>query len=399
MKSKLLHAFADPAKPEEDFIRVVRAEGATLFDARGNAYVDAIASLWYCQVGHGRREIIDAINAQLERLVVYNTFDPFTNEPALRLAELVAGRVPIPDARVFLASSGSEAIDTAIKLVRATMQRRGEPRRQLVVRRARGYHGTNLGGTSAQGIPPNREGWGELAPNFDEAKGDDIDAFRALFEREGERIAAVLTEPVQGAGGVHPPPEGLLPELRRLCDEHGALLVFDEVITGFGRCGEWFGAQHFGVTPDVMTFAKGVTSGYQPLSGVVVSGEVAATLEGQMLRTGYTYSGHPTACAAGIANLELIESEGLVERARSVGAGIRERLAALQQRERVESIRGVGAIWAAELGREALPVRDRMLELGVVARPIGTAIAFCPPLVVRDAELDRVFDALDSALG
>ena len=270
MKSNLLHSFADPGKPEHDFISVVRAEGSTLWDATGKAYIDAIASLWYCQVGHGRREIIEAVSNQMGSLAAYNTFDPFTNEPARRVAEMIAGRSPHPSGRVFLACSGSEAVDTALKLARLVMVRREEGERQIVVKRARGYHGTNFGGTSAQGIPANREGWGDLVPHFVEVPADDVDAFRSVFEREGERIAAVLTEPVQGAGGVHPPPAGLLEELRRLCDASGALLIFDEIITGYGRTGNMFAAQTFGVTPDLICAGKSLASGVVPVGAMIM---------------------------------------------------------------------------------------------------------------------------------
>ncbi len=197
-----LHSFADPAKAEGDFVKMVRAEGSTIWDHEGKAYLDGMASLWYCQAGHGRAEIIEAISAQLHRMDAYNTFDPFTNEPAERAAELVAERSPHPDGRVFFGCSGSEAVDTALKLVRLTQRLRGHPDKQVVVRRTNGYHGTNFGGTSAQGIAPNREGWGDLVPHFVEVPHDDIEAMATVFAEQGDRIGAVITEPIQGAGGV-----------------------------------------------------------------------------------------------------------------------------------------------------------------------------------------------------
>jgi len=205
---------------------------------------------------------------------------------------------------------------------------------------------------------------------------------------------------VQGAGGVHPPADGYLEGLRRLCDDHGALLIFDEVICGFGRTGEWFGAQAFGVTPDLMTFAKGVTSGYLPLSGVIVSRAVCDELEepGFLLRTGYTYSGHHASCAAGVANLDLMEAEGLVARAIPVGKRIREGLTALAGDGLIESWRGMGAVYAAELGRDAIPVRNEILANGVIVRPIGTCLAICPPLVITDDEIGRIIDTMAAAL-
>ena len=237
-------------------------------------------------------------------------------------------------------------------------------------------------------------------PHVVEIPNDDVEPAAQLFATHGERIAAVISEPIQGAGGVHPPPPGYFEGLRRLCTEHGALLIFDEVICGFGRTGSWFGGQTFGVTPDMFTFAKGVTSGYIPLSGVVVSRELADLLEGDetKLMHGYTYSGHPTACAAGVANLGVIESEGLVERANHIGDKLSEGLQALQADGMIDSYRGVGAIWACDLGRDATETRDAFLKRGVITRAIGNALALCPPLIITDDEVGQLFDRLDDAL-
>ena len=400
MTNALLHPFSPPVKPEADYLEIVRGEGSLVFDVDGKGYVDGIANLWLCQVGHGRTEIIDAVTEQMHRIEAYNTFAPFTNGPAAQVAEMIVERSPHPDGRVFLGCSGSEAVDTALKLARLVQQRRGQEGRQVVIRRTNGYHGTNFGGTSAQGIALNREGWGDLVPHFIEVPHDDLEAAATVFAEHGEHIAAVLTEPVQGAGGVHPPVDGYLEGLRRLCDDNGALLIFDEVICGFGRTGSWFGAQTFGVTPDLMTFAKGVTSGYQPLSGVTVSLSVCSELEepGFLLRTGYTYSGHQASCAAGIANIELMEAEGMVDRVDSIGERLRAGLTALEGDGLLESWRGMGAIYAAELGRDAVPARDKMLEAGVIVRPMGTCLAICPPLVITDDEIGHIIDAMADAL-
>ena len=400
MTNALLHPFTPAAKPRSEFINIVRGEGSLVYDDTGKDYVDGLGSLWYCQVGHGRTEIIDAVTDQMRRIEAYNIFDPFTNEPADRVAEMIVERSPFPDGRVFLGCSGSEAVDTAIKIARQAMQRRGQADRQVVVRRTNGYHGTNLGGTSAQCIAPNREGWGDLVPHFVEVPHDDLEALAQVFADQGDRIAAIITEPVQGAGGVFPPVDGYLEGMRRLCDQHGALLIFDEVICGFGRTGEWFGAQTFGVTPDLITFAKGVTSGYQPLSGVLLSRDLSAEFEepGFLLRTGYTYSGHPAACAAGIANIELMEAEDLIVRGRHVGEQVRNGLEALVGDGLVESWRGIGAVYAAELGRDSIPVRNAILDAGVIVRPIGTCLAICPPLVITDDEVGRIIDTMAAAL-
>ena len=400
MTDALLHPFSPPGMPEGDFVEIVRGEGSLVFDSNGREYVDAMANLWLCQVGHGRTEIIDAVTAQMHQMEAYNTFAPFTNGPAARVAEMIAERSPHPDGRVFLGCSGSEAVDTALKIARQVQQRRGQDGRQVIVKRTNGYHGTNFGGTSAQGIAPNREGWGDLAPHFVEVPHDDLEAAASIFADHGDRIAAVLTEPVQGAGGVFPPVDGYLEGLRRLCDDNGALLIFDEVICGFGRIGEWFGAQAFGVTPDLITFAKGVTSGYLPLSGVILSRHICEELEepGFLLRTGYTYSGHQASCAAGIANLELMTNEGLDTRANHVGDRLQEGLRALEADGLIESWRGMGAVYAAELGRDSIPVRNEILANGVIVRPIGTCLAICPPLVITDDEVGRIIDATEAAL-
>ncbi|MAT62209.1 MAG: aspartate aminotransferase family protein [Dehalococcoidia bacterium] len=396
----LLHGFAPPSKAESDFVNIVRGEGCLLWDDQDNQYIDAMANLWLCQIGHGRTEIIEAVTKQMKTLEAYNVFDPFTNGPAAQLAEMVAERSPHPDGRVFLGCSGSEAVDTALKLSRLYQQLRGENEKQIIIRRTNGYHGTNFGGTSAQGIAPNREGWGDLVPHFMEVPNNDLEAAATIFANHGSQVAAIIVEPIQGAGGVYPPSDGYLEGLRKLCDDYGALLIFDEVICGFGRTGRWFGAQHFGVTPDLMTFAKGVTSGYLPLSGVIVSRNVCDTLEEPdfVLRTGYTYSGHPTSCAAGIANLELMERESLVDRANHVGEQIQNGLKSLQSDNLIESWRGTGAVYAVEIEQDPMQIRNEIRSKGVILRPLNTGLAICPPLTISDKEIGQVIDTMAEVL-
>ena len=400
MVDAFLHPFSLPSKPEADYINIVRGEGVHVYDDRGNSYIDGLASLWYCHVGHGRTEIIDAITRQMNELTTFNTFDPMTNPAAAEAAERIASVSPHPDGRVFLSSSGSESIDTALKLVRLIQQRRGKSNKQIILRRTRGYHGTNFGGTSAQGLAPNREGWGDLVPHFIEVPADDLEAAATVFKEHGPDIAGVITEPLQGAGGVWPPPDGYLEGLRRLCDQHDALLIFDEVICGFGRTGSWFASQTYDVTPDLITFAKGVTSGYLPLSGVILSRSVAGELEvdGFKLLTGYTYSGHPTCSAAATANINLIEAEGLVERANHVGKKISDGLRALEADSMIESYRGIAGVWAAELGTDAAPARNALLDAGVILRPIGTSLTICPPLIISDDEIGTMIEAMADVL-
>jgi adenosylmethionine-8-amino-7-oxononanoate aminotransferase len=398
MPTAFLHPFAKPTR--EQFVRIVRGDGALVFDADGHELVDGMASLWYCAIGHGRREMANAIASQAATLAAYSTFDPFTNDPADRLAEQLVAIAPMPDARVFFTCSGSEAVDSAMKLARATHALAGHPERQLIISRDRGYHGVNYGGTSAQGIAPNKAGWGVLLPEVVQVPGDDLEALATLMSERGDEVAAVLTEPVQGAGGVYPPVEGYLAGLRRLCDDHGALLIFDEVITGYGRLGTWFASHHYGVRPDMVTFAKAVTSGYQPLGGVFLGPAARAGLEADpdfILRHGFTYSGHPTACAAGLANLAIMQREGLVERARHVGERLAKGLRALADDGHLASVRGDGAVWAVAQhpGVDPVQVRDNMLRLGVITRAVGVDTnTFCPPLVITDTQVDRIVDAL-----
>lgn len=402
MASAFLHPFAKPTK--SDFITLVRGQGAVVYDDRGNEYIDAMASLWYCAVGHGRSDMADAIARQAGTLAAYSTFDPFTNSPAEQLAATLVEMAPMPDSRVFFTSSGSEAVDTAMKLSRLAHIQAGQPERTLIISRQRGYHGTAYGGTSAQGIAPNREGYAPYVGDVVQVPADDVEAMATLMSERGSTIAAVLIEPLQGAGGVHPPMDNYLESVRRLCDQHGAHLIYDEVISGFGRLGRWFAAHHYGVRPDMVTFAKAVTSGYQPLGGVFVGPMVRQALESDpnfFLRTGFTYSGHPTACAAALTNLDIMKREGLVDRARHVGQRLSEGLKALAADGLVASVRGDGAVWAVghHPGVDAFAVRDAMLERGVITRAIGTDTnAFCPPLVIADHQIDRVIDALASSL-
>ena len=397
----LIHSFSFPSKAEKDFIQLVSAKDCTLVDVNGKKYLDALASLWLCQIGHGNEVVINAIKEQLDLLQTYNIFDPFTNGPAAEAAEKIRSLSPHPDGRVFLGCSGSEAIDTVIKFARLFQQRRGETGRQIIVRRTSGYHGVNIGGTSVQGIEGNRIGWGDLLPHVVEIPNNDIEPAARLFAEHGDKIAAVISEPVQGAGGVIPPPDGYLAGLRRLCTDNGALLIFDEVISGFGRTGEWFAAQTYKVTPDLITFAKGVTSGYLPLSGVIISRELADELENDdygKLMHGYTYSGHPTAAAAALANIGVIESGGLLQEAHRIGEKMEAGLKALAGDGMIKSYRGIGGIWACELGWSGLEASRAMVDKGVVCRGIGEALAFCPPLIITDSEIGTIFDRLDEVL-
>jgi adenosylmethionine-8-amino-7-oxononanoate aminotransferase len=363
-----------------------------------------MASLWYCAIGHGRAEMAEAVSRQMTTIETYSTFDPFTTGPAEELAERLVGLTPIPDARVFFTCSGSEAVDTVMKLARIAHVQAGRPERKLIISRVRGYHGTAYGGTSAQGIAPNRENFGPFVDDVVQVPADDIEALATLMAQRGAEVAAVIVEPVQGAGGIFPATAEYLQGVRRLCDQHGAYLVYDEVITGYGRLGTWFAADHYGVIPDFTTFAKAVTSGYQPLGGVFVGAAPRAALESNpdfFLRHGFTYSGHASACAAALTNLDILEREGLLERALHVGDRLSSGLRALADDGTVEHVRGLGAMWAVGLhpGQNAMTMRDHMLDHGgVVCRALNAdSLLFCPPLVTTDAQVDRIVDAVSAA--
>jgi len=397
-----LHPFARPAN--RTFVTMVGGRGAEVWDRDGRHYVDGMASLWYAAAGYGRAEIADAVHRQLNELAAFSCFEPFTNEPADELAELLAGMAPVAGSRVFFTSSGSEAVDSAMKLARVAHAQAGHPERTLVLSRDRAYHGVTYGGTSAQGLPLNRQGFGPFVDDVVNLPADDIEAWAAFLAEHGDRVAAILTEPVQGAGGVYPPTAGFLAGLRRLADQHGCYLVFDEVICGFGRLGTWFGAHRFDVAPDLLTFAKAVTSGYVPLGGVLVAPSVRAPLEADpawVLRHGHTYSGHPTACAAALANLAILRDEGLVERADHIGERLFGGFRALADDGQVAEVRAVGAVGGLRLraDADAFKVRDALLEDGVLTRAVnGETLTWCPPLVTTDDQIDQIVDAVATAL-
>lgn len=400
----LLHPFARPAASRPGFVEIASAEGAEVTDAGGRRYVDALASLWYCNVGHGRGEIADAVARQLRTLDAFHTFDRFSNGPSEALAAKLVELAPMEDARVFLTCGGSESVETAVKLARLAQAESGHPERTVVVSRSPSYHGVTYAAMTATGLAANRAGFGPLLPDVVQVPYDDVEALDQLAEEVRGRVAAVIAEPVVGAGGVFPPPEGYFAGLRARCDEWGAYLVVDDVICAFGRLGSWWGAVHFDVRPDLVTFAKGITSGYIPLGGVLVGPAVRAPLESDpslVLRHGGTYSGHPTASAAGLATLEIMERESLLGRAQVIEDCLGSGLRGLVDGDSVLEARGTRGIWALGLGEgvDASDVRDRLLDEGVIARPIGTStLAFCPPLVVTGAQMDRCVDGASRAI-
>lgn len=413
--TRLWHPFANMAEVKQQQFLVDRAEGAWIYDRAGRPYLDATAGLWYCNVGHGRAEIADAVAAQLRRLDAYFVFNDFTNEPAERLARRLAELAPMPDAKIFLTSGGGDSIDTAVKLARRYWIRRGFPERVHILSRRHSYHGTHGFGTSIGGIDPTRDGYGPLLSDASRVAHDDIDDLRAAIDRIGVgKIAAFFCEPVIGAGGVRPPQPGYLEAAAKICAEHDILFVADAVICGFGRVGSWFGVERWDLTPDMITFAKGVTSGYLPLGGVAVAGRVAEPFwdgDGWPFPHGQTYSGHPTAVVAALANLDILERENLLARADALEQPLYDALRTLRDHPAVSEVRGgVGLLGAVELAPEVLsadkatPVRVQRAarERGVIVRPLSTALAVSPPLTVTEDEIalipKTVAEALDAVL-
>jgi putrescine aminotransferase len=410
--TRLWHPFADMGAVRSGELVIDRGEDVWVWDTQGRRYFDATASLWYTNVGHGRREIAEAVGAQLGRLEAYSTFGDFANEPALRLAERLAALAPVDDARVFLASGGGDGIDTAVKLARRYWSELGQPERTHIISRAGGYHGTHGYGTALGGIDANRVGWGSLDNDVSVIGHDSLQELAGTLEELGpERVAAVFVEPVIGAGGVYPPPEGYMEGVAALCRRSGVLLVIDAVICGFGRLGSWFGVERWGIEPDLVVFAKGVTSGYQPLGGVVVSGRVAEPFwsapGSPVLRHGPTYAGHPACCAAALVNLDILEREGLLTRGRELEGDLLAALAALADEPRVAEVRGgVGMMAAVELDPELLAADGKAVarvamaarQRGVLVRPLGSSLAVSPPLTATPEQFELITDALARAL-
>jgi putrescine aminotransferase len=407
----LWHAFADMARVPGNEVTIVSGTGSSVTDDQGKRYLDASASLWYCNVGHGRAELADAAAAQMRQLAAYHTFDVFTNEPARELARRLAGMAPTgPGSAVFFTSGGSEAIDTAAKLARRYWQAQGQDERRLIVARAGAYHGMAAYGTSLAGIPSNRSGWGPLVREVAHVDADDVDALGELLDSRGGEIAAFIGEPVRGAGGVYPPSPGYWEGVQALCLEHDVLLVLDEVVTGFGRLGTPFASERFGIAPDLVCLAKGISSGYAPLGAVLAGARVRDRLwspDVGPVRHGYTYSGHPTACAVALANIDVLEGEQLYERVRALEPVLHERLAPLAEHPLVEEVRTIGLLAGVELSaakRTEVPdlverVVRRARAHGVLVRNlVGETLQISPPFVITEDELGELAGVLLTAL-
>jgi putrescine---pyruvate transaminase len=391
-------------------ITIVRGEGSTVWDDAGNALIDISAALWYANIGYGREELAEAAAAQMRELGSYKTYDGFTSPQTEALASRVAELVPLDGAKVFFTSGGGESVDTAAKLARAYWAAVGTASKHVVVSRQFAYHGSNAYGTSLGGMAALTDVYGRLVADVEQVAWDDAEALATTIDRLGaDNVAAFFAEPIIGAGGVLIPPDGYLERVQEICRERDVLLVLDEVITGFGRTGEWFATGRYGLSPDLITVAKGITSGYIPLGGVIASSRVAEPFwsEGttNVFRHGFTYAGHATACAVGLANLDVIERDGLVGRVRSLEPVLADALRGLGSHPAVAEVRtGVGLLGAVELAdpSKLQAVIDACYERGVLVRGIrGVALQVSPPFVITEDEIAttaRVFgEALDAA--
>ena len=395
----------------------------------GRQVLDGLATLWCVNAGHCRPRIVEAIRAQAGELDFASSFSLGHPLP-FRLAERIAALAPEGMGQVFFTNSGSEAVDTALKMAVAYHRLRGEGTRTRFIGRERSYHGVNIGGMSVGGVPSNRKAYaGTLLTNVDHlrhtqspdnafskgqpARGADLAdelEHRVIPLHDASNIAALIVDPVQASGGVLIPPQGYLQRLREICTRHGILLIFDEVITGWGRLGAPFAAQHFGIRPDLMTFAKGITSGAVPLGGVIAAEAVHRAFMdakggGIEFFHGYTYSGHPLACAAGLATLETYEEERLFEKSKDQSGYFEQGVHSLKGLPNVIDCRNLGLIGAVELaprpgapGERGYEAFEKCWDKGVYVRPIGDALAFCPPLIAERKHLDQIFGTVAEVL-
>lgn len=411
--TKLWHAFADMSVVNDKgpFV-LTRGEGIHVWDESGNRYLDATAGLWFANVGFGRQEIADAVRAQMMELPAYSTFGDFSNPPAEMLADRVAAIAPVPGSKVFLTSGGSDSIETATKMARRFWQLEGEPERKIFINRQHAYHGMHISGTSLAGIPANADGYGDFLEEVEQVVWDDPEALRSTIEQVGaDKIAAFFCEPVIGAGGVFPPPAGYLESVRQICRETGVLFIADEVITGFGRCGDWFASSRFGLEPDLITCAKGITSGYLPLGAVIAAPRIVDVFWAQgagMFRHGYTYSGHAAVAAAAIANLDILEAEDLPTRALELEGLLADALAPLSDHAVVDEVRsGTGVVAAVQLSAERIAtdptfpmkVVSAARSTGLLTRALATGgLQISPALVIDESGLAELSDGLHAAL-
>ncbi len=428
-----IHPFTDTAQLNRKGSRIIsKADGVYIYDIDGNKILDGMAGLWCVGVGYGREEIVEAVAAQMRELPYYNTFFQTSHSPALKLANRLADLAPAHINHVFFTGSGSDANDSILRMVRHYWAVQGQPDKQVIIARKNAYHGSTVAGASlggmavmhAQGGLPipgivhiNQPHWysegGDLSPEaFGLQRAQELE--QTILELGVDKVAAFIGEPIQGAGGVVIPPASYWPEIQRICRKYNILLIADEVITGFGRTGEWFGSQYFGIEPDLMTIAKGLTSGYLPMGGVLVADRVAEVIanSGEFFH-GYTYSAHPAACAAALTVMDILEREHLVERVRDdIGPYMQERWLKLGEHPLVGEARMVGLIGGLEMTsdkstRKPFPVekgtvglmgRENSFANGLVMRHVGDTMIISPPLVISHAEVDELIDKATKTL-
>ncbi|WP_102272557.1 aminotransferase family protein [Cytobacillus massiliigabonensis] len=391
-----------------------KGNGVYLEDIHGKKVIDGMSSLWNVNIGHGRKELGLAAMEQMNKLAFSSCFATFSNEPAIRLAAKIAEVAPGDLNTTFFTSGGSEANDTAYKLARHYWILRGQPEKKKIISRIKSYHGVAMGATSATGLKPFRDFTNSLAPDFYHTDNMSAKALEDVIISEGpDTIAAFIAEPVQGAGGVHIAPEDYFKNVRTICDQYNILFITDEVITGFGRTGKYFGIEHYGVAPDLMCFAKGVTSGYAQLGGVVISEKIYEDFKrlstGTLLH-GYTYSGHPMACAVALKNIEIIENENLIENAKNMGEELLKGFRWIEgEREIVRNVRALGLMGAIELNSQQLttgPVAPLIVneaaKQGLICRSVVfdgmDILVFAPPLSINKQEIDRLVEIIDRAI-
>lgn len=422
-----LHPFTDHKELGEKKSRIItRADGVYIYDADGNQILDGMSGLWCVNAGYGREELVQAAADQLRELPYYNSFFQCAHPPSIELSRVLQEVTPAQFKRVFYTGSGSESIDTMIRMVRRYWELREQPERQTIIARVNAYHGSTVAGASLGGMKAMRSQGGATLPGIEhiaqpywfgsdrtlspEEFGLEVarDLEKTIAAIGVDKVAAFVAEPVQGAGGVIIPPTTYWPEIQRICDEHGILLVTDEVICGFGRLGEWFGADYYDVKPDLMTFAKGVTSGYLPLGGVMVSDRVADVMidKGGEFFHGFTYSGHPASCAVAIENIRIMQRENLIERVKTdIGPYLQEKWSALSDHPIVGETRMVGLMGALELVADSSSLerfdedigigticREFLVENGLVMRAVGDTIVVAPPLVLSHAQADELIE-------
>ncbi len=431
----LICGFASPATIEANGPTVIaKGRGAYVWDAQGRKYLDGLASLWNVAVGHGRAEVARAVAAQIRQLEYAPTLLGFASEPAQRLATRIARMAPRGLTRVVFTSGGSEANETVIRLVRLYWRLRQHPDKIKIVALNRAYHGSSTGAVSLTGLPQFHRYYEPLLPGvvrmarpfcyrcelgrtYPECALACADELERLIQQEGaDTVGAFIAEPVQGVGGVVVPPPGYFERIRAICDRYDVLMIADEVITGFGRLGKRFGIERWNAIPDMIAFAKGVTSGYVPLGGVILKEALYQTLVAAggdfALHHGFTYSGHPVACAAALANLDIIEREGLIRRTSKLAPYFRRCLRTLAHHDIVGEVRSAGLMAAVELVRDKrsrepfaaalnVPARIRQAALarGVIVRASVETIVVCPPLIITPAEIDQLTRVLDEAIG